>query len=131
MSGERPELRPATKADIADAFRNIYGESREIPTRILALTGSVGGRTICVGGIAFWPNGARQAFCDISDEGRQYPKSLHRGAKTVLDMAKRMGVGKVIVVQGPDTHEKTPNWLRHLGFARQTIDGRLVYVWSR
>ncbi len=111
-----PELRPATHADVLEAFRTLYGAEKEPPVRILGVTGRLGDRVIGIGGIAFYPNGARVAFCDVSDEGRRFPVSLHRAARMVLENARRFGVRKVVVAAGPDVHEKTPNWLRHLGF---------------
>lgn len=116
----KPELRPATRADITAAFTHLYGEARSIPVRVFGYTGSVDGKVIAVGGIAMYPNGARVAFCDISDEGRKYPLSLHRGAKIVLKQARQLGI-KRVVVGIDDNHEKTPNWLAHLGFKRELV----------
>ena len=49
--GRRPELRPATRADVIEAFRTLYGEEKEPPVRIMGVTGRVDGRVIGVGGI--------------------------------------------------------------------------------
>ncbi len=125
-----PELRPATQADIVAAFRSLYNEERQIPVRVLAYTGRLGDKVIAVGGVAFYPNGARVAFLDITDEGRRYPLSLHRGAKKVLEQARRHGVKSVIVVDDEQVHDKTPNWLRHLGFVREQINGVRCFVWK-
>lgn len=126
-----PELRPATRADVEEAFRRLYGEKQEIPCRIFGYTGRVDGKVIAVGGIAIYPTGARIAFCDISDEGRRFPLSLHRGAKIVLREARRLGVRRVVVMDGPEVHEKTPNWLKHLGFKRMLVaGGAYAFVWE-
>lgn len=126
-----PELRPATREDIVAAFLHLYGKEQPVPLRVLAKTGRIDGKVVAVGGIAFYPSGARLAFCDISDEGRKYPLSLHRGAKLVLKEAKRFGVKTVVVLCGDDVHEKTPNWLKHLGFRLDIVgEGRLAYVWK-
>lgn len=123
-----PELRPATRADISAAFTHLYGEERAVPVRVFGYTGSVGGKVLAVGGIAIYPNGARIAFCDISDEGRRYPLSLHRGAKIVLEQARKMGI-KRIGVHLDDNHEKTPNWLKHLGFRLEVVnEGDLAFI---
>lgn len=115
-----PELRPATRADVEAAFTHLYGEARPIPVRFFGYTGRVDGKVIAVGGIAIYASGARIAFCDISDEGRRYPLSLHRGARIVLKEARRLGI-KRIVVGLDDNHEKTANWLAHLGFKRELV----------
>jgi hypothetical protein len=124
-----PEIRPATREDVREAFLNLYGEARDPPVRIIAYTGRVDGRVIAVGGIGIYENGARTAFCDVSDEGRKYPLSLHRAAILVLKKAQRLGIRTIFVVDEERVHQKTPNWLRHLGFEeRRGADG-LFYVW--
>jgi hypothetical protein len=124
-----PELRPATREDIVEAFRNLGKEDQSIPTRVLAMTGRVDGKVIAVGGIAIYPNGARIAFCDISDEGRRYPLSLHRGAKMVLDQAKRFGIKRIVVEADGRNHGKTPVWISRLGFRPMPVaEGRLAFV---
>jgi len=115
-----PELRPATRADIVAALRHL-GHDEKIPNRVIAYTGRVDGKVIAVGGIAFYPSGGRVAFCDISDEGRRFPLSLHRGARLVLKEARRFGVKRVVVMDGPEVHAKTPGWLAHLGFRRTLV----------
>ena len=126
----KPILRPATREDIAKATAHLYGERRDPPVRILAYAGEVDGRVICVGGVAFYPGGVRIAFCDIDNEGRSYPVSLHRGAKMVMDAARRFGVQRILVCQS-GMHEKTPRWLAHLGFRPEDFGGEIVYVWQR
>lgn len=116
-----PELRPATRADVSAAFEHLYGEDRPLPYRVLAYTGTVAGKVIAVGGIAFLKTGAPIAFCDISDEGRKYPLSLHRGAMLVLKEAKRFKVKNIAVTIDENMHEKTPNWLTHMGFKRTLV----------
>lgn len=126
-----PELRPATREDVVAAFKHLYGTDKEVPVRIFAYTGRVDGKVIAVGGIALYANGARIAFCDVSDEGRAYPLSLHRGAVMVLKAAKRLRIGTIVVLEGDDVHAKTPNWLAHLGFRRGTlIDGTKAFIWE-
>ena len=115
---DRPIIQPATRETCRAAFEHLYGEARDVPCRILGFTGSVDGKVIGLGGIAFYANGARVAFCDISDEGRQFPLSLHRAAPMLFDQAKKLGVKRVVVLDSAEVHEKTPNWLRHLGFER-------------
>lgn len=124
-----PELRPATRADIVEAFRHLYGEERPVPIRVLAMTGRVGGKVIAVGGIALYANGGRLAFCDISDEGRKFPLSLHRGAKMVLQEAKRFGIKRIVVEADGHNHDKTPGWLLHLGFKPGIVaEGRAAFI---
>lgn len=126
-----PELRPATREDVEAAFLHLYGREQPVPVRILAHTGHVDGKVIAVGGIALYPSGARIAFLDIANEGRKYPLSLHRGAKRVLEDAKKFGVKTVVVLCGDDVHEKTPNWLKHLGFHLGIVgEGRPAYIWK-
>lgn len=123
-----PELRPATRADVEAAFNHLYGETRAVPVRFFGYTGSVDGKVIAVGGIALYPSGARIAFCDISDEGRRFPLSLHRGARLVLKEARRLGIRR-IAVGLEDNHEKTANWLAHLGFKSEMVaEGQQAFV---
>ena len=126
----QPILRPATKADIARATAHLYGQEKAAPVRILAYAGEVDGRVICVGGVAFYQGGVRIAFCDVDDEGRKYPLSLHRGAKMAMDAAARFGVRRIVVCRD-GMHEKTPRWLAHLGFRQEEVAGGTIYVWSR
>ena len=125
-----PELRPATHADIVEACRYLYGEEKPIPCRVFAYTGRVDGKVIAVGGIAFMPGGARIAFCDVSDEGRKYALSLHRGAKIVLEQARRLKIKNVVVVDHDANHAKTPKWLMRLGFEPIENDGFRGWLWS-
>ena len=128
---DRAEIRPATRADVLEAFRNLYGQEKDPPVRIMGFTGRVCDRVIGVGGVAFYPNGARVMFCDISDDGRRFPVSLYRAAKMVLERAKQMRVPCVVVVDGPDVHPKTPNLLRHLGFRRWEDGMNTGWVWTK
>lgn len=124
-----PELRPAQRADVLEALHHLYGHDCPIPTRVLAYTGRVNGKVIAVGGIALYQTGGRIAFCDISDEGRAFPLSLHRGAKIVLREAKRLGIKRIVVLEGDDVHAKTPNWLARLGFKRGLVaEGRPAFI---
>jgi hypothetical protein len=115
---DRVVIQPATRETCRAAFEHLYGEAKDVPCRILGFTGSVDGKVIGLGGIAFYANGARVAFCDISDEGRRFPLSLHRSARMLFGQAKKLGVKRVVVLDSAEVHEKTPNWLRHLGFER-------------
>lgn len=123
----QPIIRPATKEDVARATAHLYGQEKTPPVRVLAYVGEVDGRVICVGGVAFYADGQRIAFCDIDDEGRKYPLSLHRGAKMAIAAAHRFGVRKIIVCQ-KGMHEKTPRWLAHLGFRPMQVAGEMVYA---
>lgn len=124
-----PEIRPATREDVLEAFRHLYGKDCGIPTRFLGYTGRVDGKVIAVGGIALEANGARVAFCDISDEGRAYPLSLHRGAKIVLKQAKKLGIRRIVVLESEEVHPKSPAWLARLGFKRGMVaEGRPAYI---
>lgn len=93
------------------------------------MTGRVDGKVIAVGGIAIYPNGGRVAFCNISDEGRRYPLSLHRGAKMVLQEAKKFGIKRIVVEADGRNHDKTPAWIARLGFVPTVVaEGRPAFV---
>lgn len=131
MSAGRVALAPATRETCRAAFEHLYGEAREVPCRILGFTGSVDGKVIGLGGIAFYANGARVAFCDVSDEGRGYPVSLHRAARMLFGQARKLGIKRVVVIDSAEVHEKTPGWLRHLGFQRAALgSGAPGWIWE-
>ncbi len=126
-----PVIRPATRETCRAAFEHLYGEARDVPCRILGFTGSLNGKVIGLGGIAFYANGARIAFCDISAEGRSFPLSLHRAARMLFGQAKNLGIKRVVVLDSAEVHEKTPNWLRHLGFVPAVFGtGASGWIWE-
>lgn len=121
------EIVPATRGDYEAATAALHGRSEAAPTRIIGFAGKIDGRVIGVGGVAFYPNGARVAFCDVGDEGRRYKVALHRAALMTILKARAMGVRRLVVPE-QGMHEKTPWWLIRLGFDRVSIGGVSFYV---
>ena len=121
------EIVPATRDDIITAMLELYGEVRDIPLRVMAFAGRYGNRVLGVGGVAFYPNGARVAFCDVGDEGRKHKIALHKAALMTIEAAKAMKV-RTLLVTTDGMHDKTPAWLLRLGFEPKFFEGRAVYV---
>lgn len=122
------EILPATREDYEEAMEALYGgEARALPARVIAFVGKYDGRVLGFGGVAFFPGGARMAFCDVGDEGRKFPVALHRAALMTIAAAKRAGVRKLVVTE-KNMHEKTPNWLKHLGFEKVSGSVETIYV---
>ena len=121
------ELVPATAADCESAAIALYGKVTAIPVRIAAFAGKLDGRVLGVGGVAFYPNGARVAFCDVGDEGRRHKIALHKAALMTIQLARALRVRRLLVtVNG--MHEKTPRWIERLGFVRMEMGKEAAYV---
>lgn len=117
----RVAISPAT----ADDFREIVG--REPPVRVFALAGRLDGKLLGVGGIAFSPDGSRLAFCELTDEARKHPVSLHRAALMTMEMAKGMKI-KRLIAEAQDNNGAAVRWLLRLGFAPATPGDDRVFV---
>lgn len=122
------EIVPATLADIESIMVTLYGKVTAVPTRVMAFAGRTDdGKVLGVGGVAFYPTGARVAFCDVGDEGRSYKIALHKAALMTIAAATRMRVKRLIITV--DTmHPKTPKWALRLGFTELEAEGKTFYV---
>lgn len=123
----RAVLAPATRQDFAELAARSADTPSAPPVRVMAIAGKVDGRVIAIGGVAFWPNGVRQAFADIGPEARQYPVTLHKAGLAVIDLARRYKVRQLRAVAA-EPKEAAERWLLRLGFAPVEIGGETNYV---
>lgn len=111
----RVTLEPATAADFAELAQRSEFTPREPPFRVLALAGKADGRVIAIGGIAFRPNGVKQAFADIGPEARSYPVALHKAALATVELARRHNIRQLRAV-ADEPKDAAVRWLLRLGF---------------
>jgi hypothetical protein len=124
----RVTIEPATAEDIKEFTANFYGEVVPIRMRVRALAGKVDGRVVAIGGIAFAEDGmTRIAFCDLSDEARLYPLSMHKAARMTMAMAMKLGI-KRLVATTETNHPAARRWLERLDFSPRMVGGVRVYV---
>lgn len=116
----RVTFRPTVAADIP------FLTDGPLPTRIKAITAEVEGRIVGVGGFTFRPDGAVVAFAQIGEEGRKYPRAIHRAGRLAMKMVRDMGL-PVVLAQAQDGNPAAGPWLERLGFVRRGD----VFVWER
>lgn len=107
-------ITPATPEDFAELAARSDWTPAVPPVRSIALVGKVDGRAVAIGGVAFFKNGQNVAFCDITDEGRKYPLSIHRAGLAAIALAKEHGL-KHLVATG-ESNVASQRWLVRLGF---------------
>ncbi len=131
MAREQAEIVRLTSDHLAAYSQARFGSIPEggFP-RLRGFAGVVGERVVAVGGIAFWPDGTRQAFCDLSPEARLYPKTMHRAALMTIEMARQLGIRRIVATSGDDGVEpaRADRWLLRLGFNPCVIADKTVYV---
>lgn len=114
------EVRPASREDIV-AF---CGDCRQT---VRAYVGVQNGEVIALGGLSFI-RGRVVAFCDLGDQARHHPKTLHQVARRVMKKALDAGYKHVFALR--DEGEPTaPRWLTRLGF-RPIDETERVYLWQ-
>jgi len=119
-------LAPATRDDFAELAARSEFTPRTPPVRVLALAAKVDGRVIGIGGVAFYGNGQKVAFADISEEARGYPVSIHKAGRATLALAKKHGLTQLVATG--DSHDASKRWLERLGFRPVEIGGRINHV---
>tara|TARA_R110002074_G_C12558458_1_gene667616 strand:- start:13966 stop:14334 length:369 start_codon:yes stop_codon:yes gene_type:complete len=118
-----PTVRPATQRDLV----SFYGEAPAQSVR--AVVADLGGEIIAVGSLVYLSGSVMGLRMEIKPEMRRYKVSLHRGAKMLLDMAKRAGIPAVAAVR--DAREpRSSQWMTRLGFEHvsDNQDGE-VWIW--
>lgn len=122
----RVTLTPATRDDFAELAIRSANTPDTPPVRVLAFAGKVDGRVIGIGGIAFFRNGQKVAFADITDEARKYPIAVHKAGLKTLALAKQYGVKKLVATG--ESHEASERWLLRLGFRKEIVGEVTDYV---
>lgn len=138
-------LRPTILSDLP------YAIGEPLPYPIRAITATVDGRVIGLGGIAFPPQGPAIAFAqlalrptvwrcsdsnDISQatpEAKRYPVAFHRAGLLAMAMIRESGLDQVIATAEADD-ETAVRWLHRLGFEptpHQSIERKVLFLWER
>lgn len=113
-------VRPATREDVI-AFTG------SCPHTVQAFVGLLDGEPVALGGLSFI-KGNVVAFCNLSDEMRKHPKTLHKAAMAVMKAALSTGYRHVFALR--DENEPTaPRWLERLGFRPIDAAG-MVHRWQ-
>lgn len=123
----RVVLRPTVPSDLP----TVIGEP--LPYRIRALTVTVDGAVVGVGGIAFPPGGMPVAFVQQAIDARKYPIAFHRAGLAAMAMIRESGLARVMASAKADD-PRALRWLARLGFTRAPIageGGEALFIWSR
>lgn len=116
----RVTLRPTRAADLA------LVTSLPLPHRIKAITAVLGDVILGVGGIGYRPDGTVVAFAHICEQGRSYPRAIHRAGLAAMAMIRAAGV-PLVVAEAQEGNPAAERWLLRLGFARCGS----AFVWRR
>jgi hypothetical protein len=119
----RAEIRPSTAEDFV-AFKG-----RLPPYRCRSFTGTVGGKIMGIGGIAYLPDGTALAFLELEPGAHRYAVTLHKAAKRVIEEAQSRGIPCMIAEADPK-EPTAQRWLSKLGFKPQQIDNETVWIWQ-
>lgn len=115
------ELAPTTQDDLRE-----IGED-QIAFRIRAVTGRIGEKIVLIGGFGFLGHGTVLAFANLTEEAREHPVQLHRGALRQIEAIKRLG-GRKIIATADASVDASRRWLEHLGFKPEMMEGKEVWV---
>lgn len=112
----RPEIRPATAED----FEAFYGKAERRTAR--AYVADLDGKVLAIGGVYY--DGANViAFSSMASEMRQFPLTIMRGARKIMDLVR----GRPCWAVADDGYTNAPRLLERLGFSH--VSGR-VYRWT-
>lgn len=119
------QVAPTTRDDVGAFF------PQASPWRIRALTASVDGKIIGIGGIAHHYDGSMVAFIEASEaDCKRYPVTLHKAALRALKEWRALGIKRVFA-KVDTSREAAGRWLLRLGFRRAgQIDGQDGYLWQ-
>ncbi len=111
-------VRPADRTGLT----RFYGEPPRRTQK--AIIGRYNGRPIAVGGVAFI-NGQVWAFCDLKPKAKQFPVTLFKACRTILNKAKADGARMIFARANPD-EPTAPRFLTRLGFTPMQQD---IWIW--
>jgi RimJ/RimL family protein N-acetyltransferase len=119
MTGSKPEIRPATHADLV-AF---YGKPPSQTSR--SWVGVVDGTVLAVFGLVYKRGRPAYFFSDLAPEARRYRIAIMRAARMMLD---QMGQIPVPAFADPGI-PAAGRFLERLGFRFiGEVDGQMVYL---
>lgn len=120
---KRPEIRPATKEDIAQFI------DEPLPYRVTAYTVELDGKVLGVGGFAYQPKDVIAAFVLKAPGAEQYRVSLHRAGLMAMREARRLGFRRVVAL-AEKTNPAAERWLERLGFKQVMVEGEQAWIWE-
>lgn len=121
MTG-KPTVRPAILGDFAALNLDAPG------WRVWATTGLIDEEVVCIGGIAYMPDGSHVAFMHAKDSARGYRVLLHKTAVGIIAQARKRGIRMLVAVADEDV-PRAEAWLGRLGFKQETIAEQKVWIW--
>jgi len=124
MDEPRVRFRPTVTADIAKLI------DQPLPHRIRAITATLDGEVIGIGGIGYRPDSTVIAFAHMSEKLRKYPAAVHRAGRLGMALIRASGV-PMVVAEAQEGNPAAERWLLRFGFRPAEISGRKAYVWRR
>lgn len=115
------ELIPTTQAHIAELA------DKNVPFRVKAVTATVDGRVVGIGGIGFPKDGMPTAFAFITDELRARKVTLHKIGLRCVSEWRAAGIRQVMALADSNVNA-AERWLLRYGFEKQIIDGRSIFT---
>lgn len=113
-----PLIRPATQDDLA-AFPHMKNA-----VSIRALVAELDGKPVGIGGLIYRRNGNVEAFSEMKDEMRAFPKTIVKAARQLTVLFA--DTGAVALANPKEKHSR--KLLEHLGF--EPLDERVgTYRW--
>lgn len=118
-----PVLRPATLSDLVSFYGSAPAQS------VRAVVADLDGVIIAVGSLVYLSGSVMGLKMEILPEMRRYKIVLHKGAKMLLDMAKKAGIPAVAAIRDA-SEPRSSQWMTRLGFEHvsDNQDGE-VWVW--
>lgn len=100
------------------------------PYRVRAFAGRDGnGDLIGLGGIAFPENGIAFAWTELTEAARKNPVALHKTALRTLEMARKLGVRRLVATTDVSVTPAGERWLSRLGFKPELSNGVTLWIW--
>lgn len=72
-------------------------------------------------------DGTKIAFCDLTDEARRYPVTMHRAALKTMALARELRIRRLVATT-ESGHPAAERWLLRLGFEPREICGKKVFI---
>ena len=101
-----------------------------LPFRVRGFTAELDGKILGLGGLAFLSTETTGIYLLLFDGYEKFPITLHKAALKVLNMAREMGIKKLVSLADQD-FPNAERWHERLGFIPTMIYGQKVYQWTQ